>query len=338
MGYINDYNGNLVFTHNDLSSAGNRLPANIMHVFNSSSRNSDIGYGNGWRLNLNQKVSGPLTFTDGKYYSHIDEDGTTHYYKYDSVSNTYKNTEGLDTTLQVNADSTITDKQNNTLKFNTSGYLSTIKDNNGNIETLNYSGTILKSVTDGAVRISTLDTDTSGRLKGVIDSSNRRTSYEYTGNLLTSISYPDGKQTIYSYNSSNNMVSATNYDGYKVTYSYNTVAPYRIRKAAESNSDGAAGSELNIAYGYNMTSFTDAIGRKNIYQFNNSGNTVSIKDGENSAEYYKYGSSSNKLLSNSKSERTVINYLKNGNAESNADWIPFINFYLWRKCSKFVYL
>lgn len=33
-GYVNDYNGNLIFVHNDLAMNGNRMPISINHVFN----------------------------------------------------------------------------------------------------------------------------------------------------------------------------------------------------------------------------------------------------------------------------------------------------------------
>jgi hypothetical protein len=155
-GYINDYNGNQVFVHNDLSMSGSRLPVNINHVFNSNDRTVNPGgYGLGWRLNLYQTVTGPTTYSDGTYYSHVDEDGTTHYYKYDSATGLYKNNEGLDTTLKKNADNTITitDKKDNKLNFTSSGNLSSIQDSNGNTLKISYSGVRISSVTDGGGRV-----------------------------------------------------------------------------------------------------------------------------------------------------------------------------------------
>lgn len=59
-GYVNDYNGNVVFTHDDISMTGNRMPINIQHVYNSTEKAIDLGYGLGWRLNVSQTVK-PVT-------------------------------------------------------------------------------------------------------------------------------------------------------------------------------------------------------------------------------------------------------------------------------------
>jgi len=320
-GYVNDYNGNLIFTHDDTSLNGNRAPVSINHVYNSNDRAGSIGYGLGWRLNYSQRVI-PKTFSDGQHYLYTDEDGTVHDFK--SVSGVYKDQSGLDLTLTKNSDNTytITDKKSNKLKFTSSGYLSTITDSNGNTSTLGYSGTVLKTITDGAGRKFTLDTLTDGKLSAINDTSGRKTSYTYTGNQLTKITYPDGKYTTYTYDSDNKLLSATNYDGYKITYEYYTAAPYRISRITESNSDGTSGQDLKLSYGNNVTIFTDYRGRKNIYNFNYWGNTLGIRDNDGYAEYYKYGSDSNtnKLTLQSKLQKTVTNYLLNHNAEAASNW------------------
>lgn len=323
-GFINDYNGNLILIHNDLNTTGNRMPITINHVYNSNDRDKDIGYGNGWRLNYSQKVE----YDDSiGYYLYTDEDGTIHYFKYDSP-NTYKDESGINLTLTVDSGSTlerykITDKGDNQLSFNSSGDLSIIKDNNGNQITLGYEGTNLTTITDGASRVTTLNY-VDGKLSSIVDPSNRSTIYNYESDKLTSITYSDSKTSTYTYDARNNLTSVTNFDGYKMVYSYYDVAPYRVKKVQESNTDATLGQELNIDYGYNVTTFSDYNGRKTTYQFNNSGNTVSIKDDNGHAQYYKYieeeGNNKNRLSSQSKLQKVTINHLLNHSAESTGYW------------------
>ncbi|QAA33772.1 DNRLRE domain-containing protein [Clostridium manihotivorum] len=321
---VNDYNGNLVFVHEDLSMSGSRMPANIRHVYNNSEKGQDNKYGLGWRLNLSQRVI-PKTLNSKQWYCFIDEDGTNHYFGLDSSTGTYKDEDGLDLTLTVNSDGTYTirDKNDGTLNFNSSGFLVTVKDSNSNTITLNYNGNILNSIKDGSGRITTLETDTNGNLKAIIDPAGRRTSYEYTGSLLTSIIYPDTKKTVYSYDNDNKLTSATNFDGLKVSFEFNNIAPYKVTKFLESNVDGTVGEELNLSYASNATTFIDAKKRSETYQFNDNGNTVSTLDNNGQAQYYSYGNSgaqTNKMLLESKLQKTPISYIRNHNAENNSVW------------------
>ncbi len=113
-GYVNDYNGNLVFVHNDLSMNGNRMPVTIDHVYNSN-QSENIGYGTGWRLNLSQSVE-PLDIGTTRYYVYTDEDGTKHYFsQYDSDKYVYIDESGKHLTLTISPDGayTIKDKFDN---------------------------------------------------------------------------------------------------------------------------------------------------------------------------------------------------------------------------------
>ena len=324
-GYTNDYNGNLVFVHNDLSMNGNRMPISINHVFNSNEKNVDAKYGLGWRLNLNQRVI-PETIGIDKYYAYTDEDGTKHYFK-DNGTNTLKDESGIDLTLIKNPDNSyiIKDKGGNELGFVPGGYLYTIKDSNQNTLTLNYNGTTLAQVTDGAGRVTILESTAQGYLTGIVDPSGRRTSFAYTGVQLTRITYSDGKYTTYAYDANKNLTSATNFDGYKMQYIYYPASPYRVQQIHESNvSPVTDGQGINIKYGFKTTTYNDFRGKKNIYQFNDAGNTKSIRDDEGNAQYYSYNegpTNKNKLQLESKLQKSIMNVLKNHNAEVNSDWV-----------------
>lgn len=328
--YLNDYNGNLVLVHDDLEMNGNRMPISLNHVFNSNNRERNIGYGFGWRLNLNQTINYQV-INGTTYYVYTDEDATKHYLAYDSVSQVYKDESGLDLTMTIDSSTTVEkyklkDKGGNQLSFNSAGYLTYITDNNGNKITLEYTNNILTKVTDGSGRVTELKIDANNRLSSIIDPSGRTTTFSYTSDQLNKITYPDNKYTIYEYTASNNLIGAINADGYKMSYSYYSVAPYRIKNIEEKHTNGTLGEKLDIVYGYNTTTFTDYNGRKNIYQFNDQGNTVSIQDHNGNAQYYKYledGGNKNKLSSQSKLQKTVSNYIINHNIEQSGNWYEF---------------
>ena len=329
-GYVNDYNGNLIYIHNDVNMNGNRMPLTLNHVFNSNERTNAIGYGDGWRLNLSQTILRQTIGTE-PYYVYTDEDGTKHYFDAYSSDGPYKDESGLDLTLTVNADGSyeLKDKKDNKLNFMKQDttevrYLKTVVDSNSNTMTLGYEGNVLKTVTDGAGRVTTLNY-AAGKLTSVVDPSNRTTTYSYTGNKLTKITYPDAKYAGYAYDANGNMSSATNIDGYKVTFAYQNVSPYRMKKVQETHTDGTLGQELNMTYGNNITIFSDYSGRKNVYQFNDYGNTVNIKDADGNSEYYRYDKDSNinKLALDSRLQRTITNYLVNHDVEVADDWTAY---------------
>lgn len=343
-GHVNDYTGNLVFIHNDLSMNGNRMPATINHVYNSNdnSKDKDIGYGPGWRLNLSQTVKWePINSVN--YYTHTDEDGTKHYYKYDSSKGYYVDDAGTGFMLTAAGSGTsqiitITDKSGNKLDFGYYNYLmdiqylTDIQDKNGNKITLGYdANNKLTTVTDGVGRITTLTYNTVGvgYLLEIAYPDGRKTEFRYAGALLNTITYPDNMVTTYTYDTNNLLTGAINYDGYKMTYSYydksvsGNILAYRIQSIQEANTDGTAGGGLTLSYGKNSTTFIDSNGRKNIYQFNYMGNTMSIQDTDGSAQYYQYieqDVNKNKLTVESKLQKTVINLLKNHNMESSGGW------------------
>ncbi|MGL5151160.1 MAG: DUF6531 domain-containing protein, partial [Clostridium sp.] len=150
-GYVNTYNGNLVISHDSLDTVGNRMPISIRHIFNSNDRNNKSEFGLGWKSNYNQSIS-YIKIGEKDYYKYIDGDGTEHYFYYENDSKTYKNEEGLELTLKINADKTyeISDKGGIKSVFNESGLLKNIKDTNNNIIDIQYSGNKIQKIIDGA--------------------------------------------------------------------------------------------------------------------------------------------------------------------------------------------
>ena len=321
---VNDYNGNLVFTHDDVSIASGIMPISIQHVFNTHDKSSDIGYGYGWRLNYAQTVEN-VTIGGTNYYKYIDADGTAHYYRRStSNSSLYENELDKDSTLTVSGSvKTIKDKIGNQLVFDASGRLYQIIDNNGNSMSIAYNsaGRII-SIVDGANRTTSLSYS-NGRLSFIDSPDGLDVSYSYdTSGRLTAITYADNKISQYAYDSTGNLLSALNHDGYYVCYTYTEAAPHRVVSIQE-YANSVAGGSLSIAYGWNSTTFTDNPGRKSIYQFNNAGQTVAIRDVDGSAQYCSFNSQDRtvtQLKTVSKLQKTSINLLSNHNMENTGAW------------------
>ncbi|HBZ41644.1 MAG TPA: hypothetical protein DEO50_07075, partial [Erysipelotrichaceae bacterium] len=308
IGYTNDYNGNLVFIRQDTVSSGNMMPVSVSHVYNLNDRATNIGYGNGWRLNYTQQA-GTETIGTTTYYYWIDEDGTKHYFAYDSVKQKYMDEAGTQLWMVKNADTsyTMTDAQNNISKFNTAGKLYEIQNSDGKKITLTYNAAgQLWKITDASSRVTTLLYGTSNCgsgnacLSSITGVDGRVTNYTYSGLQLTSVTEvfdadpAHNKVSTYTYDGTGTdqykLLSATNFDGYKMTYTYSTLKPFRVTKFIESQGS-TLGEELSLSYGYNTTFYTDTNGRKSIYTFNNAGNTVTIQDPDGYAQYYSYNES-----------------------------------------------
>lgn len=102
--YINDYMGNLVVESKDYINTSEVASFNISHYYNSTSKNTNIGYGNGWRLNYTEIME---EFSSN-YYKYTDGTGHVSYYKYQRVLNEnipesglYVNEDGEDSRIEI---------------------------------------------------------------------------------------------------------------------------------------------------------------------------------------------------------------------------------------------
>jgi YD repeat-containing protein len=241
-----------------------------------------------------------------------------------------------------NADTsyTMTDAQNNISKFNTAGKLYEIQNSDGKKITLTYNAAgQLWKITDASSRVTTLLYGTSNCgsgnacLSSITGVDGRVTNYTYSGLQLTSVTEvfdadpAHNKVSTYTYDGTGTdqykLLSATNFDGYKMTYTYSTLKPFRVTKFIESQGS-TLGEELSLSYGYNTTFYTDTNGRKSIYTFNNAGNTVTIQDPDGYAQYYSYnesGSIKNSMAVESKLQKTTNNLLLNHSYETDLEWV-----------------
>ncbi|MBI4858565.1 MAG: RICIN domain-containing protein [Acetobacterium woodii] len=337
-GYVNDFNGNLVFSHLDAVTNGTRLPISIKHIYNYSESNKSSRFGYGWRINGMQRFES-TGITDSPYV-YTDDDGTKHYFYNDN--GVYRDEDGL--LLEYTAidegelKHLITCKDKSQLKFDLWGYLRKAIDTNNNSIAYNYgpnaNGNFLGNVQDGAGKQITLSySQDMNRLEKIVDVTGRTTNYAYDGNgNLIKITYPDGTFTQFDYNG-HRLIKVIAPDGYAVEYTYsNDMQVQRISKVTE-KSGTTTGQTLSITYkNGNQTVFESCGNDGDIaaktdnllttYQFDNMGRPISVRDANgNSAAYDYYSSnlSNNKLNIIGKTQGNVNNPVQNPCFENVAD-------------------
>ena len=142
-GYVNRYNGNLVFIHEDEGTSGILMPVSVSHVYNLSDYDTKSRFGKGFRLSLMQelKASGNSDYP----YVLTDTDGTNHYfYKDTSDSNGPGDEDGLGLVITQTSSSEydsyriMKDKDEVQYVFGQDGYLRQIKDTYGNAMKCQY--------------------------------------------------------------------------------------------------------------------------------------------------------------------------------------------------------
>ena len=369
-GYVNNFTGNLAFVHDDLGFSGNRMPVAVSHVYNLNDvtvpndlNNSNDSGGNtfhmgyGWRTNFNQilyqwTVTDPNTTVPGTYYIWEDADGTDHYFKADN-NGILKDEDGLDLTLTTNGTGTerycITDKKGNKTYFDTLGRLTKLSNNQATVSsvTVTYSGNTkeIDTVTDGAGRryVFTYSNNYLSRISyyGTGTTVLTYVDYQYTNGNLTSITDKDGKTAYYTYDSNRLLTSAKDVDGYKLSYTYNTVSaayqPYRVLSVEETDESGATpvpGGKEEFSYHHNETVITDHNNNKVFLQFNDFGNLICTKDDEGNALFMQYAFNTdaekdsntnatkkgNQLRAESDLQYTVTNHMKGHSMENGLSY------------------
>jgi len=349
-GHVNTFTGNLAFIRSDMGFDGNRMPVFIEHVYNlNDSASNEFGLGYGWRTNYHQRVFSK-TLSNITYYVWEDADGTSHYFKYKSYGVYEDETDSKMTIRTVNVSS----------DTGVSGAKYSVNNDNGNVSVFDSNGRLIRILNNQKVKSNNTITytATSGyHIDTITDGVGRKYKFNYTNDLLSNISYTgtgteplhsvtygytDGNLTsvedqdeadcTYTY-TGHILTSATDIDGYWLSYEYDIPTgdyqPYRVKKVTEYD-DTTQGGELNLTYGHNETTLTDGNGNRQIQQYNDFGNVVSIQDGEGRAQYAKYfrntdsdtQGKANQLQLSSKLQYTVSNLLTDTGFESGTVWTP----------------
>nr|WP_162990890.1 DNRLRE domain-containing protein [Maliibacterium massiliense] len=352
--HVNDFTGNLIYTHEDIGYGGSRMPVSIRHIYNANDKNNNMfSLGPGFRTNYHQRVT-PVTIDGTQYYKWEDEDGTRQYFKLKDGA--YKDEMDQGFTLTLNQGGyayTITGKYGDKLRFDGAGRLVRLEDNQQSVSsavvTYRTSGNTnaIDRITDGAGRVYRFEYNAGGghlsaiKYYGtgstVLDSVSFATS---NSSNLTSITYNDGVTTYIDYHSNTQYPTPhgnqlgriyNNSESFYVYIDYNNYnAPFfpaRVAAIRQCPGDVQKAS-MSISYQNNQTTFTDHRGRQEIKQFNYYGNTTSVRDHEGRAYYAQYANNEpgsagkmNQLNTASAMQASTVNLLMNGNAERNEYWV-----------------
>ena len=323
---VNNFNGNLIATEDDIGNDGARMPVTISHIYNASG--SNIGYcGTNWRTNFNmsiEKTTGEVLARGYKYYL-LDADGTEHYFYFKDANGNAtasgKDEDGLGYTLTDtgtgDAKYIITDKDGGKMQFWASGKLAEIHDTNGNFIQVTYNAQdFINTVYDGTKRNYSFFYN-GPRLSHIKDSRNRQTTYNCDGDNLVKITYPDGAVVEMAYSGALLTKITNKADNTVTTITYTGSSPKRV--ASISYGPGTAvNTKYSFTYKHNATTITSNTGDNVTYQFNNAGQTVGVVNNvTGQGQAYQYGAPGNfngrdnKLLTVSKTQQSVTNLLKN---------------------------
>ena len=280
-GYINTFNNELLYFHNDLTLDGD-FPININRVYRD--KQDDIFYtydysneyfskmvlGNKWKLNYQQSLlQMPLHETHNHlHYVYIDATGAYHYFAQEtpgSFNMIYLNGIGLELTINLFGNyHTIKDINKNEFFFNkNNGMLRKIEDANGNSLLISY--------------------DDQYHLITSIHNGRNSVSLEYTniGNdnyRLSSINYTDNgiaKSIDYFYDNVNNLTKIKRQDSNNTLFKYeNKILIYCIDNI-ESTLNGSNYVENNAIYVETLDNFRIIVDSLITFSYDNN-NTVNF--------------------------------------------------------------
>ena len=356
-GYVNNYNGNLVYVHDDVTFNSGINGFTLSHVYNTNQSGKGAGYyGSGWRLNLVQKLE-PVTVTgySNVKYKYTDGDGTEHYLV-ETSDGKIVDEDGLGYTYESISEGELskklTDKNGNVLKFDWWNYLRKIIDANGNTISLNYRpipnvDNYLATITTSSGGIFTLDYDSDYKLTSITDNAGRKTTYTYTSGNLTGIQYPDGSALTFKYHASVAGVSSSIHwlqsiiapDGREIRYEHYGQTG-KIYWDWYLGSAGESSAWHYFYYSQNQTKLVDQYKKSITYQFDTFGRPTCVYDDNQNIYSQTYqdtttsGSrifNNNKLKSSSNGNTYVNNLL--GNAVFSNDMTGWLLYNEGGQCS-----
>ena len=349
-GYVNLYNGDVVIARPLTQCGGNRMPVSITAYYGARLFGVTARVGSHWRLSCDQCMTKSY-INDELYFIWSKGDGSQHYFrKPNSSAAYYEDLSGLSLKLTDNGTYTeIEDKGGTVMRFESpqdalddTGRLLSITDSCGNTNTFQYGDWRLESITDGAGRV-TQFTYSGNMLTGILaPGETAPVTLEYYNNMrLNGIVDADGERTSISWTQVAGEFGSDDYvesignsgDGRYLEFTYPYAMPHRVERMRivyPTGEDLYVGNSHAYAYRDMMTVVQDMTvvnGKRMIYQFNDFGNVVSVRDELGYASYSKF---SEALLPNhpeqvSKLQRSVINLLPNHDFELDDYWSTALN-------------
>ncbi len=251
-GYVGDSGGSLVLIHEDLEGTEDRLPGGVSHVYTLARSGEDSLYGNGWDLNVTERLeltglsALPCIYTDGGGGEHFFRPG-------EAGEGRQEDVDGLGFVLAEKAGGgwILSREDGSESVFDEAGILLQKKDADGTELFYSYDGGgRLLGLSDaaGSLVSFTYRADT-GKLLSVTDETSGLTvscQYDAVGNL-TGILRPDGKQSSYAYDE-RKLIRAKEADGTAVEYLYGEVCGTERIRMARTWRGGSAADET-FSYG-----------------------------------------------------------------------------------------
>lgn len=344
-GYVNLYNGDVVIARPLTQCGGNRMPVSITAYYGAQLSGVTARVGSHWRLSCDQCMNKSY-INDELYFIWSKGDGDQQYFKKPNSSAAYyEDLSGLSLKLTDNGTYTeIEDKGGTVMRFESpqdalddTGRLLSITDSCGNTNTFQYGDWRLERITDGAGRV-TQFTYSGNMLTGILaPGETAPVTLEYYNNMrLNGIVDADGERTSISWTQVAGEFGSDDYvesignsgDGRYLEFTYPYAMPHRVERMRivyPTGEDLYVGNNHAYSYRDMMTVVQDMTvvnGKRMIYQFNDFGNVVSVRDELGYASYSKF---SEALLPNhpeqvSKLQRSVINLLPNHDFESDGYW------------------
>lgn len=340
--HVNLYNGDVVLARPITKCGGNRMPVSITAYYGYNNHGAAAYMGDRWRLSCDQSVY-KIYINEELHFVWCKGDGNRVYFKMaEDGSDHYEDLSGLSLKLTDGTYTEIEDKQGTVMRFESpvyvgddSGRLLRITDACGNTNIFTYTDWDLTSITDGAGRVTTISYNDNGMVSAILaPGETDPVRFYYSGYLMWMVSDADGYGTEFSYDENDMIYEVLDSETWRLLYFfYEYAEPYRawnVYEMAWPEDEKIMGHDHTYSYADMTTTVTDYSGdavKSLMYQFNDFGNVVCVRDELGYASYSKYSTA---LLPNhpeqvSKLQRSVINLLPDHDFETGGYWSTALN-------------
>ena len=320
---VNIINGNYYSEDNDLSIPTRTVPLEFIRYYNSRFTDSSP-LGKGWQHNYNSYLKiNTDNYVDVTY-------GDGHSSLFTLSNGVYTRQAGVFETLVKNTDGTYTLTFKSQLKYNynSSGKLTSIVDKNNNITMLQYTNSLLSSVTEPAGRTLQFSYNTNNKLTQVTDPLCRTLvfTYDLNGNLITVKDLND-EITTYAYNNFGieTVTDPKNHIVVKNTYDTNS-------KIIEQEDGKGQKSYMSYDPVLRKNTFTDTLGNVTTYNYDSKYRQTKILYPDQTYTLYTYDSDYNKLTeTDPRGNTTTFTYDSSGNllTQTAPSTLGFVTTYIY---------
>lgn len=330
--WVNSYNGVLFFGRTDFETQNTAMPMELRFYYNSSSNNTNYGYGNGFSLGYEMRYE----IQDNGDVKVFQGDGRSDVFK--KFGDEFEAPAGVFSTLTAEGNGyLVAEKTGEKFYFSDAGHkrLTAQEDRFGNRTDLTYHNNLLTQIKDAVghtINLEYTDTlmtkatatflngsfsyqyDAKGRLRKITDAMGYTTMYDYDKeNRLDEITDANGNKTNISYNNAGMASRLTTsvfdksirYDGDKTVF-IDYTEPANQYSYYRWDDKGRVVEKVGLCCGFqatleydeddNVIKRTDANGGISTYTYDDRGNMLSATDPMGYMERYTYDHTYNQVL------------------------------------------